>query len=151
MPQKSPSTWPAEFELDGQPEQHSPDFELEIVDPSRDLDAVQGELYLPDGNPEQPADSPQLPLSEDMQPPRYDIQLSDGRTASFQHAQSLLESLEAQNIDVHFQCRDGYCGSCRVQLLEGHVHYAKEPLAFLDDNEILPCCCIPTSALKIKL
>ncbi|WP_242554300.1 class I ribonucleotide reductase maintenance protein YfaE [Neisseria meningitidis] len=42
---------------------------------------------------------------------------------------------------VEYQCRSGYCGSCRVKILEGSVTYRKPPLAFLGRDEILPCCC----------
>ncbi|NRA25315.1 MAG: 2Fe-2S ferredoxin-like protein [Oleispira sp.] len=69
----------------------------------------------------------------------------------FQHAHTLLESLEAQGVPVQYQCREGYCGSCRTQLLEGEVHYTEEPMAWINDDEILPCCCIPKTAIRIKL
>ncbi|MBE0484216.1 MAG: 2Fe-2S ferredoxin-like protein [Bacterioplanes sp.] len=86
-----------------------------------------------------------------MAKPQYAIQLSNGQHAIFQHAQTLLDSLESQHIDLHFQCREGYCGSCRVTLVEGDVHYREEPMAWLNEGEILPCCCIPKTDLKIKL
>ncbi|MCA6062788.1 2Fe-2S ferredoxin-like protein [Thalassolituus marinus] len=86
-----------------------------------------------------------------MARPVFSVALDDGRAVRFQHAHSLLESLEAQDVDVHYQCREGYCGSCRAQLLEGDVHYNTEPMAWLNDGEILPCCCIPKSHIKIKL
>ncbi|MCD8520960.1 MAG: class I ribonucleotide reductase maintenance protein YfaE [Saccharospirillaceae bacterium] len=86
-----------------------------------------------------------------MQKPLFSVLLDDGREVHFRHAASLLESLEAQDVAVHYQCREGYCGSCRVQLLEGNVHYAEEPMAWLNEGDILPCCCIPKSDIKIKL
>jgi ferredoxin len=150
MPNRQ-SDWPEEFDLDGQPSSHQPDFELEIVEAEISPEPAQAELYLPESNPEQPDASPQLPLSEEMQPPRYAVTINEDHEVVFQHAASLLDSLEAQGVDVHYQCREGYCGSCRVQLQQGSVHYQKEPLAFIDEDEILPCCCIPKSALKIKL
>jgi len=64
---------------------------------------------------------------------------------------SVLETLEKANLDVHFNCREGYCGVCRTKLLAGTVEYRVEPLAFIDDDEILTCCTIPTSNLKIKM
>nr|WP_221799445.1 class I ribonucleotide reductase maintenance protein YfaE [Oceanobacter mangrovi] len=77
--------------------------------------------------------------------------LSDGREARFQYANNLLESLEAQNIDVHFQCREGYCGSCRARLLSGEVHYTSEPMAWINDDEVLLCCCIPRGPIQLEL
>ncbi len=112
--------------------------------------AVQAELILPEGNPEQPEETPQIEFAG-MAAPRFRIHLTQGQELHFQHARTLLESLEAQQVDIHYQCREGYCGSCRVQLLEGAVHYLQEPMAWLDDDEILPCCCIPRTDLKIKL
>ncbi|WP_414491479.1 class I ribonucleotide reductase maintenance protein YfaE [Thalassolituus sp.] len=111
---------------------------------------IQGELLLPEFQGETPEPTPQIEF-EGMQKPIFDIILEDGRQARFQHAHTLLESLESQDIEVHYQCREGYCGSCRTQLLEGDVHYLEEPMAWIDDDEILPCCCIPKSALRIKL
>lgn len=64
--------------------------------------------------------------------------------------QTLLESLEANNIDVHSHCREGFCGTCRTQLVSGEVEYTIDPLAYIDDDEILPCCCKAVSNLVIK-
>ena len=65
---------------------------------------------------------------------------------------NILESLEAKNIEIHSHCRDGFCGVCRVTLISGEIHYPNgEPLAYVGDNEILPCCCIAKSNLVLKL
>ena len=138
-----------DFELTG--DAGNQPFELEPVIPDSGEPApVQTEFFLPEQNPEQPDATPQIEF-EGMPRPAYAVALEDGRQATFRNAHTLLESLEAQNIEVHYQCREGYCGSCRTQLLEGRVHYHEEPMAWLDDDEILPCCCIPKSDLKIKL
>lgn len=55
--------------------------------------------------------------------------------------ETLLEGLERTGHRVEYQCRSGYCGSCRLKILEGRVAYRDLPLAFLDKDEILPCCC----------
>lgn len=128
-------------------------FELEPVIPENDDSALQGELYLPEGNAEQPEANPQIEL-DGMAKPVYAVTVEQNagvQAVQFQHAHTLLESLESQNVDVHYQCREGYCGSCRVQLLEGDVHYNEEPMAWVNEDEILPCCCIPKSNLKIKI
>ncbi|MBE8215720.1 MAG: 2Fe-2S ferredoxin-like protein [Endozoicomonadaceae bacterium] len=54
---------------------------------------------------------------------------------------SLLEVMEDQHIEVNYQCRNGFCGACRMQLLKGKVIYFCEPLAYLAEKSILPCCC----------
>ncbi|WP_371378901.1 class I ribonucleotide reductase maintenance protein YfaE [Thalassotalea aquiviva] len=63
-----------------------------------------------------------------------------------------LEFLEANQVEVHYHCRDGFCGACRAVLNAGEVTYHKgEPLAFIRDNEILPCYCIPKSDIDITI
>ncbi|AXR06790.1 class I ribonucleotide reductase maintenance protein YfaE [Salinimonas sediminis] len=64
---------------------------------------------------------------------------------------TLLESLEQHGIDVHYHCREGFCGACRTKLLAGNVRYTTDPLAYIDDDEILPCCCIPLTHLKVTV
>ena len=98
---------------------------------------------------ESPEPTPQIEFTG-MAKPVFHIRLSDGREARFQHANSLLASLESQNIHIDYQCREGYCGSCRMRLKEGQVHYTSEPMAWIDEDEILPCCCIPVSPLVLQ-
>ena len=71
----------------------------------------------------------------------------------FTRAQNtLLECLEAADVEVHFHCRDGFCGACRVTLNKGLINYPNgEPLAYVGENEILPCCCIPRSDIDITI
>jgi len=66
--------------------------------------------------------------------------------------QTLLECLESADIEVHYHCRDGFCGACRVTLLEGQISYPNgEPLAYIGDGEILPCCCIPITDITLEI
>ncbi|WP_075181299.1 class I ribonucleotide reductase maintenance protein YfaE [Pantoea sp. 1.19] len=64
---------------------------------------------------------------------------------------SLLDALESHNVRVEYQCREGYCGSCRTRLLKGQVCYQAQPLAFIQQGEILPCCCQPDGDIEIEL
>lgn len=64
---------------------------------------------------------------------------------------NLLEVLEQHKIPIEYQCRSGYCGSCRVTLLKGEVDYLVSPLAFIQHNEILACCCYPCGDIEIDL
>ncbi len=79
------------------------------------------------------------------------IHLDDQTRLACLKDKTLLESLEAHQVEVHFQCREGFCGACRTKLIEGQVDYLTDPLAFIDDDEILPCCCVAKSDLKLKL
>lgn len=36
-----------------------------------------------------------------------------------------------------------------MRLLAGEVEYLEQPLAFIGADEILPCCCIPKSDIRI--
>lgn len=55
--------------------------------------------------------------------------------------ETLLEALERTGHEVEYQCRQGYCGACRIKIRSGSVSYQDTPLAFLQASEILPCCC----------
>ena len=144
-----------EFLLDGLAPEHE-DFSLESdsIEVVLDHEPVQDSLILNTKDPEQPEPSAQIDLVG-MDKPVHQVSIHNGAAPSqvvpFQHAQTLLESLESQDVTVHYQCREGYCGSCRTQLLEGEVHYTEEPMAWVNDDEILPCCCIPKTAIRIKL
>ncbi|MFC3339706.1 class I ribonucleotide reductase maintenance protein YfaE [Paracandidimonas soli] len=63
--------------------------------------------------------------------------------------ETLLEGLERTGHDVEYQCRSGYCGMCRLELMDGEVSYASPPLAFVGPNEILPCCCELNGAVAV--
>lgn len=65
---------------------------------------------------------------------------------------TLLECLEGEDHEIHYHCRDGYCGACRITLNSGEVDYFKgEPLAYVGEGEILPCCCKPKGDIEITL
>ena len=53
---------------------------------------------------------------------------------------TLLEELEAQNLDVNYNCRSGFCGACRVKLVKGEVETIQKPVCRLAEDEILSCC-----------
>ncbi|WP_063656916.1 class I ribonucleotide reductase maintenance protein YfaE [Candidatus Arsenophonus triatominarum] len=59
---------------------------------------------------------------------------------SEQHT-SLLDALEQSKIQIEFQCREGFCGACKVRLRKGKVAYRYKPIAFIDKDEILACSC----------
>uniref|UniRef100_A0AAU8L0N6 Ferredoxin n=1 Tax=Pantoea phage Survivor TaxID=3232176 RepID=A0AAU8L0N6_9CAUD len=64
---------------------------------------------------------------------------------------SLLDVLEENNIQVEYQCREGYCGSCRCKLISGEVEWVKDPLAFMGKGEILPCCVKAKGDIEVEL
>lgn len=64
---------------------------------------------------------------------------------------NLLDVLLDSGHDIDYQCRSGYCGSCRVKAASGQVDYDDFPLAHLNHDEILPCCCRVVEPLKLML
>lgn len=64
---------------------------------------------------------------------------------------SLLQALETKKVNIFAECRNGFCGACKTKIISGTVCYSNEPLAELDIDECLPCCCIPTSDLDLDL
>jgi ferredoxin len=79
------------------------------------------------------------------------VTIKDHKTVQHQPNTTLLETIEQHNIEIQYHCREGYCGACRSKLISGEVEYTTDPLAFIDDDEILPCCCIPIKNIEIKL
>ena len=141
-----------DFALDDQ--QDPPEFHLEALAGDQQPaspEHLQTELFLPEINPEQAPDEQQLELNG-LAKPIYTLHIEGSEKAlEFHYANNLLESLEAQNVPVPYQCREGYCGGCRTDLLEGEVAYLSEPMAWINEGEILPCCCVPKTPLKLKL
>jgi len=82
--------------------------------------------------------------------PKINVQ---GKVVHYENnEQTLLDCLESANVEVHYHCRDGFCGACRVTLLEGEINYPLgEPLAYVGDNEILPCCCVPVTDITLLI
>jgi len=72
------------------------------------------------------------------------------RLACLASHRNLLEVFEHHDVEVEYQCREGYCGSCRMRLVSGEVTYREKPLAFISDGEILPCCCLPVGDIELE-
>src|SRR5690554_7799854 len=98
------------FTLTGEEQAQALELEAYPAATPDDSEAFQVELFLPESNPEAPQPSPQIEF-EGMPIPRYETSINEHRSVYFQHANTLLESLEAQDVNVHYQCREGYCGS----------------------------------------
>ncbi|MBC2873226.1 2Fe-2S ferredoxin-like protein [Klebsiella pneumoniae] len=80
---------------------------------------------------------------------RIFLKISDTRLECQDEHPSLLAALESHNIDVEYQCREGYCGSCRTRWSPA-VDWLTEPLAFIQPGEILPCCCRAKAILRSR-
>lgn len=79
------------------------------------------------------------------------IKILDGFSFIPRKELTLLEALEQQDVVVEYQCREGFCGSCQVNLIDGEVAYTTEPIAFVPAGKVLTCCCQPDSDLTIEI
>ncbi|GAB4371605.1 MAG: 2Fe-2S iron-sulfur cluster-binding protein [Elainellaceae cyanobacterium] len=69
---------------------------------------------------------------------------NSGKTAIWQaNDGSLLEFAEANNLQPAYSCRQGICGTCTCQILEGEVEYQELPVATIEDGSILICVSQP--------
>ena len=75
---------------------------------------------------------------------------TDDRVFELRSGESLLEGLERTGHEVEYQCRNGYCGSCRVKIVSGRVAYDEIPLAFVSPGEILACCCRVDEPIRVE-
>ncbi|GAA5215753.1 class I ribonucleotide reductase maintenance protein YfaE [Corallincola platygyrae] len=67
------------------------------------------------------------------------------------YAPTLLQQMEAEGVEVAYQCREGYCGRCRCKKLSGEVTYQSPPIAWVNPDEVLPCCCVAKTDVVIEL
>ncbi|MFB1015585.1 MAG: class I ribonucleotide reductase maintenance protein YfaE [Alteromonadaceae bacterium] len=82
----------------------------------------------------------------------FNITIGEGKSIQSSPNHTILESLEHNEIEVHYHCRDGFCGACRVKLKKGTIRYPQgDPLAYVDDDEILTCCSLPSSDIEIEI
>lgn len=79
------------------------------------------------------------------------VKIVDGYSFLPRSEHTLLEALEHQDIEIDYQCRQGFCGCCQIGLVEGTVEYLAEPVAFVPEGKILACCCRPVTDITIEL
>lgn len=65
---------------------------------------------------------------------------------------TVLANILEQTENMEYGCKEGYCGLCRLKFKnKNDFFYFEEPLAFISDNEFLPCITKPNNAFKINL
>lgn len=82
---------------------------------------------------------------------RITLRITGAQLLCHEEHLSLLATLESHQVAVEYQCRAGYCGSCRTRLVAGEVKWLTEPLAFIQPGEILPCCCQAQGDIEIEM
>lgn len=66
--------------------------------------------------------------------------------------ETLLDGMiRTEHKDVRFMCRQGYCGACKMHVKKhtGKLTCKNPPLATLDDDEVLACCCLSEGMLSV--
>lgn len=75
-----------------------------------------------------------------------------GKTAAWiDDAESLLELAELSDLNPNYSCRNGVCGTCKCDLLQGEVEYFQEPLEEPEPGKVLICCSKPLSNVVLGL
>ncbi|HWQ37297.1 MAG TPA: 2Fe-2S iron-sulfur cluster-binding protein, partial [Burkholderiales bacterium] len=80
----------------------------------------------------------------------YRIELEPDRGFAYEGQASLLHAFEEQGIDIGADCRAGHCGACRLHVASGKVRWLLAAPPGLAADEILACCCVPETDLKLK-
>lgn len=79
----------------------------------------------------------------------FEIELRDSNlTLQVPAGKSILDVLESVGIDVTCDCREGLCGSCEAQVLEGEVDHRDRVLSQDErarNGQIMTCCSRATS------
>ncbi len=81
------------------------------------------------------------------------FQTSDKNLKWDDRFESILELAEENGIDIEYECRQGFCGTCKVKLLSGEVDMETED--GLEDEEIqngfiLTCVSVPKSDIVLE-
>ncbi|MFA9485930.1 MULTISPECIES: 2Fe-2S iron-sulfur cluster-binding protein [unclassified Moraxella] len=66
--------------------------------------------------------------------------------------ETLLEGMKRTGHQtVRFECQRGYCGSCKMRITAktGDIKTIGKPIAMLDDDEVLACCCQATGSICV--
>ena len=101
-----------------------------------------------------------LPTSIDSQvwPPHMSFQITiqpAGRQFEAQVDEAILPAAIRQGVGLPYGCRDGACGSCKSQLLQGRVIHGAHQLKALSVAEeesgfILTCCAVPQTDCVVQ-
>lgn len=66
--------------------------------------------------------------------------------------ETLLDGMKrTEHQTVRFECQRGYCGCCKMRITAntGELMMVQKPIAMLDDDEVLACCCRPMGTVCV--
>ncbi|MCJ8297572.1 MAG: 2Fe-2S iron-sulfur cluster-binding protein [Pseudomonadales bacterium] len=83
----------------------------------------------------------------------FDVIFADSNchTRWSKDSNSLLELAEQSGLTPEYSCRDGICGSCACERLEGSVEYSEEPLNPVPEGQVLLCCAYPIGRVVLGI
>ncbi len=85
----------------------------------------------------------------------FEIELRDSKlTLEVPSGKSILDVLESAGIDVACDCREGLCGSCEAQVLEGEIDHRDRVLSQEErarNGQIIMTCCSRATSRKLVL
>ncbi|MET1411483.1 cytochrome P450/oxidoreductase [Roseibium sp. HPY-6] len=85
----------------------------------------------------------------------FEIELKDsGLTLTVEADQTLLDTLLSAGIDLACDCREGLCGSCEVEVLEGEIDHRDMVLTRTEragNRRMMSCCSRSMRGGKLKL
>ena len=56
---------------------------------------------------------------------------------------SILESAEANGMDLDYGCRMGNCTACQQKIISGKIEYPNGHTGEPEEGNALLCCCVP--------
>jgi cytochrome P450/ferredoxin-NADP reductase len=98
--------------------------------------------------------APDLSLFDPANSHAFEVELADSKlTIAVKPDHSLLETLESIGIDVPSDCREGLCGSCEVQVIEGEIDHRDKVLSAKErsSNTRMMACCSRAKGSKIAI
>lgn len=66
--------------------------------------------------------------------------------------ETLLDGMmRTEHKDVRHMCRQGFCGACKIKVKAATdvPTFKQAPLAHLNEDEVLACCCVPTGTMVV--
>ena len=84
----------------------------------------------------------------------FEVELMDsGITVNVNADETILDALLAVGIDVPYDCKEGICGTCEVDVFEGKIDHRDQVLTNTEKQKAnrMMTCCSRASENKLKL
>ncbi|MNP70898.1 Phenoxybenzoate dioxygenase subunit beta [compost metagenome] len=95
-----------------------------------------------------------MPLQEASTGGGFEVHLArSGKTISVVEGQTVLDALDQAGVEVMNSCREGICGACEVQVLEGRPDHRDSILSESErsSNKTMFVCCSGSKSPRLVL